>query len=107
MAKNQFSPLDNLRQIKHNRVRWSNFLINAAIDCSALEKRALYLISAWVKENFVVKNLGVPDNWKKLYIKKPPFQTLYTKHSHQLFDVLEHGGSAPFSTFLGPHLLVL
>ena len=41
------------------------------------------------------------------YIKKPPFQTLYTKHSHQLFDVLEHGGSAPFSTFLGPHLLVL
>ena len=69
MAKNQFSPLDNLRQIKHNRVRWSNFLINAAIDCSALEKRALYLISAWVKENFVVKTLGVPDNWKKLYMK--------------------------------------
>jgi hypothetical protein len=65
MVKNQFIPLDKLRQIKHNRVRWSNFLINAAIDCSALEKRALYLISAWVKENFVVKNLGVPDNWKK------------------------------------------
>jgi hypothetical protein len=69
MVKNQFIPLDKLRQIKHNRVRWSNFLINAAIDCSALEKRALYLISAWVKENFVVKNLGVPDNWKKLYMQ--------------------------------------
>lgn len=69
MAKNQFPQLVNLRQIKHNRVRWSNFLINAAIDCSALEKRALYLISAWVKENFVVKNLGVPDNWKDLYMQ--------------------------------------
>ena len=53
--------------------------------------------------------LGILDDYAEGAndIKKPPFQTLYTKHSHQLFDVLEHGGSAPFSTFLGPHLLVL
>ena len=55
--------------VSHAEIGKSNFLINAAIDCSALEKRALYLISAWVKENFVVKNLGVPDNWKKLYMQ--------------------------------------
>jgi hypothetical protein len=69
MTKNQFSSLETLQGIKHKRVRWSNFLINAAIDCSALEKRALYLISAWVNDNFVAKNLGVPDNWKELYMQ--------------------------------------
>lgn len=68
-TKKQYACFDHFRPIKHNRVRWSNILINAAADCSALEKRALYLISAWVKENFVSKNLGVPDNWKDLYMQ--------------------------------------
>lgn len=69
MTRNQFSSLEILQKIKHRRVSWSNFLINAAIDCSALEKRALYLISAWANKNFVAKNLGVPDNWKDLYMQ--------------------------------------
>lgn len=59
----------DLLHIKHMDVRWSNFLINAAIDCSLLEKRVLYFISAWVMRNFTEKNLGVPDNWHELYFE--------------------------------------
>ena len=30
-------------RIQHEKVRRSNFLINSAMDCSKVEKRALYL----------------------------------------------------------------
>lgn len=60
--------LEDLLNIKHVEVRWSNFLIKSAIDCSLVEKRALYFISLWVKNNFTEKKLGVPENWKDLYM---------------------------------------
>ncbi|MCI1247110.1 MAG: replication initiation protein [Prevotella sp.] len=64
--KDEFTLMRSLLHIKHRNVRWSNFLIDSAIDCNLVEKRALYLISEWVKINFVSRNLGVPENWKEL-----------------------------------------
>jgi len=66
--KNELSLMHELLHIKHQNVRWSNFLIKAALACSLVEKRALYFISLWVKSNFTEKELGVPDNWKDLYM---------------------------------------
>lgn len=60
--------MSDLMRIQHEKVRRSNFLINSAMDCSKVEKRALYYISLIVKKQFEEKNLGVPDNWKDLYI---------------------------------------
>ena len=66
--KNELLLMHELLHIKHQDVRWSNFLIKAAFACSLIEKRALYFISLWVKRNFTEKELGVPDNWKNLYM---------------------------------------
>ena len=55
-----------LSRIQPNYVRWSNELIFAANQCSLLERRLLYWISAWVRDNFTAKKLGVPENWKDL-----------------------------------------
>ena len=66
--KNELLLMHELLHIKHQDVRWSNFLIKAAFACSLIEKRALYFISLWVKRNFTEKELGVPDNWKELYM---------------------------------------
>jgi hypothetical protein len=55
-------------RIKHSKVRWSNFLIQSAMHCTLVEKRAVYCIAEKVKELFVEKNLGVPENWKELYV---------------------------------------
>ena len=43
-------------RIQHEKVRRSNFLINSAMDCSKVEKRALYYISLIVKKQFEEKN---------------------------------------------------
>lgn len=66
--KDELALTRELTSIRHREVRWSNLLIKSALDCSLVEKRALYFISIWVKENFTERNLGVPDNWKDLYI---------------------------------------
>lgn len=55
--------------IHHAKVRWSNFLIQSAMHCTLVEKRAIYCIARKVKELFVEKNLGVPENWKDLYVQ--------------------------------------
>ena len=38
------------------------------MHCTLVEKRAVYCIAEKVKELFVEKNLGVPENWKELYV---------------------------------------
>ncbi len=57
-----------MSHIRHAHVRWSNFLISSAMSCSLIERRALYLITAKVKEVFKDNELDVPEHWKDLIV---------------------------------------
>lgn len=56
-------------KVQHETVLWSNFLVNAPVVYSLLERRMLYYLTLYVKHRFTEKNLGVPDNWKDLYFQ--------------------------------------
>ena len=56
-----------LMDIHHERVSWSNIIIDSPISYNLLERRAMYYLTKEVKQKFVEKGLGVPDNWKDLY----------------------------------------
>lgn len=64
--KTNFPLMSKLLLMRHVTVCWSNKLLKAALDCTAVEKRVLYLISLWIKENYTSKHLNVPENWKDL-----------------------------------------
>lgn len=59
----------NRRRIGHETVLWSNFIVNAPVVYSLLERRLLYFLTLSVKHRFTEKNLGVPDSWKELYFE--------------------------------------
>ena len=56
-----------LMLIRHEKLRWSNAIIDAPISYNLLERRAMYFLTGKVKRKFVEKGLGVPQNWKDLY----------------------------------------
>ena len=56
-----------LMLIRHEKLRWSNAIIDAPISYNLLERRAMYFLTGEVKRKFVEKGLGVPENWKELY----------------------------------------
>lgn len=56
-------------KVQHETVLWSNFLVNAPVVYSLLERRMLYYLTLYVKHRFTEKNLGVPDSWKDLYFQ--------------------------------------
>lgn len=56
-----------LMLIRHEKLRWSNAIIDAPISYNLLERRAMYFLTGEVKRKFVEKGLGVPQNWKDLY----------------------------------------
>lgn len=53
--------------IHHEKVSWSNVIINSPISYNLLERRAMYFLTGEVKHKFVEKGLGVPQNWEELY----------------------------------------
>ncbi len=65
--KEELFRLIDLRKVKHEKVSWSNWIINSPISYSLMERRAMYFLSSEVKHKFVEKGLGVPENWKELY----------------------------------------
>ncbi len=65
--KDELFRLIDLRKINHEKVSWSNWIINSPISYSLMERRAMYFLSGEVKHKFVEKGLGVPENWKELY----------------------------------------
>lgn len=52
-----------------DNILWSNFLVDAPIVYSLMERRLLYFLTLQVKHRFTEKNLGVPDSWKELYFQ--------------------------------------
>ena len=65
--KEEIFRLIDLKKVKHEKVSWSNWLINSPISYSLMERRAMYFLSGEVNHKFVEKGLGVPENWKELY----------------------------------------
>ena len=65
--KEEILRLIDLKKINHEKVSWSNWIINSPISYSLMERRAMYFLSGEVKHKFVEKGLGVPENWKELY----------------------------------------
>ncbi len=57
----------DLMMIHHEKLRWSNVIIDAPISYNLLERRAMYFLTGEVKHKFVEKDLDVPENWKELY----------------------------------------
>ena len=53
--------------IHHEKVSWSNVVIQSPMACSLLERRAMYFLTKEVKHKFVEEGLGVPERWKELY----------------------------------------
>ena len=62
--KDELFRLIDLGKINHEKVSWSNWIINSPISYSLMERRAMYFLSGEVKHKFVEKGLGVPENWK-------------------------------------------
>lgn len=56
----------SFNHIHHEKIRWSNELINSPMCYSLLERRVMYYLTGEVKRKFVEKGLGVPENWKEL-----------------------------------------
>lgn len=54
-------------RVQHETVLWSNFLVNAPVVYSLLERRMLYYLTLVVKHRFVEKNLGEPKSWEDLW----------------------------------------
>lgn len=63
------SDLTSQLKVQHEDIVWSNFLVNAPIVYSLLERRMLYYLTLYVKHRFTEKNLGVPESWKELYFE--------------------------------------
>lgn len=53
--------------VQHETVLWSNFLVNAPVIFSLLERRMLYYLTLIIKHRFTERNLGVPTSWKDLW----------------------------------------
>ena len=47
-----------LMMIRHEKLRWSNAIIDAPISYNLLERRAMYFLTGEVKRKFVEKGLG-------------------------------------------------
>ena len=65
--KEEIMRLIDLKRINHEKVSWSNWIINSPISYSLMERRAMYFLTCEVKHKFAEKGLGVPENWKELY----------------------------------------
>ena len=65
--KEQIIRCADILRIRHEKVRWSNLLINAPIANTLLERRILYFLTILIKRKFEEKGLGIPENWKELY----------------------------------------